>query len=140
MLKIFLMILFTALSISAQEKQICVDQSFVDDATKAFELVVEQRKTIETFLTERAKTDIERQSMNALLKSYDELIKVKDSISAEKDKIIAFYAKVVEMQMTIIEQLEKKLTKPKSFLDKVLKVLKEVALIVGGILIGRSGI
>lgn len=119
-------------------QKIEVDQSFVDDSTKAFILIAEQRKTIENFLAERARTEIERQSAQTLIKAYDELIKVKTEVGLEKDKIIQMYEKVINLQMAIIDSLEKKLLKPKSFFQKVLATLRDLTLIVVGLTVGRN--
>lgn len=115
-----------------------VDQTFVDDATKAFLLVPELKKSLESCLTERKFSDAERDSVKVLIKGFDDLIKVKDQISAEKDKIIALYEKVIEFQSQIIDKLEKKLLKPKSFFQKFLQAVKETLLILGGIALGRG--
>lgn len=117
-----------------------VDQSFVNDAEKAFTEVVALRATVEAFKTERAKTDTERAAADTLIKSFDALIKVKDQISVEKDKIIALYERVIELQSKMLDTLEKRLLKPKSFFQKMLATLKDIALVVAGIALGRGGL
>lgn len=132
----FGMMLLVGLSVRAQTVE--VPQTFVDDATKAFDLVVEQKKVIENCLTERKLTDAERDSMRVLIKGFDELIKVKDQISDAKDRIIALYERVIVMYQGLVEKLEQKLLKPKSFFQKFLQAVKETLLLVGGIVIGRG--
>lgn len=131
-------LLFGILAGTNYGQKVEVDQSFIDDATKAFDLVVAQRKVIEDFQKERATSNAERASAQVLINAFDALIKVKDQISAEKDKIIALYAQVIDLQQKIILNLEKQLSKPKSAFQKFLKGLKEVLLIVTGVLIGRG--
>jgi hypothetical protein len=42
------------------------------------------------------------------------------------------------MQARIIDQLEKRLLKPKSFFQKVLAGLRDIVIMVGGIIVGRG--
>lgn len=130
-------VLGACFSAHGQEK-ICVEQTFIDSATKAFEMVVSQREVINKFLEERAKSDAEKQVAGTLIKSLDELLAIKDKTIAAYEKMMLIYENVIKMQFSIIEQLEKRLLKPKSFLDKFLKAVKDIVVFAAGVVIGRG--
>lgn len=124
--------------VTANAQKVEVDESFITDANKAFDLVIAQRKLIEDFQRERAKTDSERIAAQTLIDSFDALIKVKDQISSEKDKIIALYEKVIQLQTQLIDKLQAQLLKPKSPFEKFLKGIKETLILVAGVALGRG--
>ena len=115
-----------------------VDQSFIDDATRAFNLVVEQRDAIEKLKSERKLSEVERQSADLLIKGLNDLLLLKDKTIEQYQKMIEIQGKIIEFQSKIIEKLQQMINKPKSMFDKVLKILKEVSLIFGGIILGRG--
>jgi hypothetical protein len=117
---------------------VIVDQSFVDSANQAFELIVELRDVVENFKIERAKNKAEREASDALILGLNQLVNVKDRVIATQNDIIVLYEKVIRLQGEIIEKLTTQLNKKPSFLDKALRVLKEVALLAGGIVLGRG--
>lgn len=138
MIKIFLILILLAFTVGVKAQKVEVTQEFINDATRAFDLVVEQRKAIDEFLKERAKTDAERVNAQILIKGFDELIAIKDKSISALEKLNVIYEKVIQMQFDIIEKLEKRLMKPRSFFQKFLQGLKEVALIVVGVAVGRG--
>lgn len=118
--------------------QVTVSQQFLDDANKAFALVIEQRDALAKFTAERKATDAERAAADALIKGMNELLAVKDRTISQYELLSQFQQKVIQFQFEVIEKLEKQLKKPKSLFDKILRTLERVALIVGGIAIGRG--
>lgn len=140
MKKLILLMVFLILGSCnfAHAQTVNVSQSFVDDCTKAFNLVIEQRDALEKFKIERAKNDVERASADALIKGLNEFVALKDRTISQYELLVQMQQKIISFQQGIITKLQEMLKKPKSFLDKVLKVLKEVALLAGGVLLGRG--
>jgi hypothetical protein len=63
---------------------------------------------------------------------------LRDKIDAANEKRIAILTQAIDLQQQLMDRLEKRLLKPKSAFSKVLKVLKEIALVAAGIAIGRG--
>lgn len=124
---------FTAIA-----QKVEVSQSFLDDCAKSFALVIEQRDALAKFTAERKATETERAAADALIKGMNELLAVKDRTISQYELLSQFQQKVIQFQFEVIEKLEKQLKKPKSLFDKILRTLERVALIVGGIVIGRG--
>lgn len=133
-----ILIIAAALSIPAQEKTVVVTQSFLDDATRAFNLVVEQRDALAKYAAERLTADAERRNAQMLIQALDELIAIKDKTLSAKDDLIKIHSQAIEIQSKIIEKLEKQLNRPQSSFAKFTKVLKEVLILTSGIFIGRG--
>ena len=138
-MKLILILTFVfAFSVFANAQKIEVDQSFLDDCNKAFQLVIEQRDALEKFKIERAKNEIERQSAQSLIDGLNSLITIKDRTIATYADIVKFQQKIIEFQNEIITRLQQAINKPKSGFSKFLRILKEVSILVSGILIGRG--
>jgi hypothetical protein len=82
-----------------------VKQDFIDDANKAFELVVEYRAAVEQFKNERAKTDAERQAAQILINGYDELLRIKDLTIDAQAKLQLMYENFIKVQNQFIDKL-----------------------------------
>lgn len=134
----FICLLFGGTAMQAYCQTVQVSQEFVDRATQAFNLVVEQRKALEEFQKERVLNQAERAATNAAIAGLNEVITLKDKTIASFEKLITVYENIIRIQNSIIEQLEKRLLKPRTFFQKFLQGLKETLLIVGGIVIGRG--
>lgn len=120
------------------EKTVEVTESFVQDANRAFDLIVAQREALAKYAAERTLTIAERDAANGLVKSMDELILIKDRQVAAQEKLNQIYAQMIEIQGKIITQLENRLNRPKGFYQKFLDNLKVVIEIAVGIAIGRG--
>lgn len=139
MKKLLLLVVFLVVgACNFAHAQVTVSQQFVDDATRAFNLVIEQRDALEKFKLERAKTDIERASADALIKGMNEFVALKDRQIGQYELLVKMQQSIIAFQAEIIERLEKMLKKPKSLFDKILRTLERVVLVVGGIVIGRG--
>lgn len=138
--KLFLMILFALfvpLAVNGQDS-VTVSRQFFEDATRAFDLVVQQREALAKYAEERAASLAERQKAEMLIKALDELIEIKNRTLVAKDDLIRVYQAIIDTQAKIIDKLEKYINKPKGFWQKLAQTLKEIAILAGGILIGRG--
>ncbi len=136
--------LIMVLSISAfaqcETGSVCISQETINKAALVADKLRVANEVIEKFQIERGASLAEREASQVLIKGLNELILTKDKIIIEYERINALYSKVIEFQNQIIENLEKRLNKPRTTWQKFLKVLKEVALVIAGIAIGRAGI
>lgn len=131
--------LFGAIATHGQdEPKVCISQEAANKCVSAAAELIEARKVIENFMKERAASIAEREAAAVLIKGFNDLIAVKDRIDAYKDQAFEFAQKVIAMQQGIIEQLEKRLNKPRSGFSKFMDALKAVAYIVVGISLGRG--
>lgn len=138
---LFAFFFFTATAYGqCPEGSVCVSQTTVNKCSEVADKLRIAEEAIQKFKEERGVTDVERKAATALIDSFQALLRTKDSIITEYEKINALYVKVIEFQNQIILNLEKQLNKPKSGWQKFLKALKEIALVIGGIAIGRAGI
>lgn len=141
MKRLFLVSIFVVLSscqFAYSQDKVEVSQSFLDDCTKAFKLVVEQRDALEKFKIERAKTDQERASADALIKGLNEFILLKDRTIGQYELLIKFQNQIIDFQKAIIDNLQKQLLKPKSLFQKIIGIMEKVVVLLAGIAIGRG--
>lgn len=143
-MKIILITIFLFLATTAYgqcpEGSQCVSQTTINKCAEVADKLRIAEEAIQKFKEERGVTDVERKAATALIDSFQTLLRTKDSIILEYEKINALYVKVIDFQNQIIVNLEKQLMKPKSAFQRFMKVLKEIALVIGGIAIGRAGI
>lgn len=92
---------------SDRDKPVVTTQGFIDDATKAFDLVREYRDALAKAESADKLSIVERQSAQALLKGFNELLAIKDKTIATIEQLSAIYEKVLALQNTIIERLQK---------------------------------
>lgn len=144
------LILFSILFLSAPVYSQCVEragdpcipvnQSFIDDSTKAFTLLAAKSDTIEKLLTERNASGASLDALKLVNAALHEVLALKDKKDEINAKMLILYEKVIAMQDALIDKMEKRLNKGKGFWDKVLNVIKQVAYIAAGIALGRAGI
>jgi hypothetical protein len=118
--------------------KVVVDQEFVDDANKVFTEIVGLRDALQKFLVERARTEQERASADALIKGLNELLDIRKQIVLAMADLNAIYAKIIEFQNTIIDRMISRALKPKGFFQKFLDGLKEIAKALLYIAIGKA--
>jgi hypothetical protein len=125
------------------EPQVLVSQSFLNDATKAFALVVELRDALEKERTASGATAVVKAALQAQIDALNGLIVIKDrkevvyqSLLDLRDQAFAVYEKVIKIQADMIERMSAQLNKGKSAWDKIVGVLKTVVSILAGAAIG----
>ena len=118
--------------------KVCISQEAANKCVTAAAELIEARKVIADFLRERASSVAEREAAGVLIKGLNDLIAVKDRIDAYKDQAFAMYERVIKMQQGIIEDLEKRLSKPKSAWSRFVDILKTAATLLAGISLGRG--
>lgn len=121
-----------------RSRPVTVDQGFVDDATKAFELVAAQKETIQKFINERGRTEAERQAGEALIKGLNDFLALKDRMISQYELLVNRLQTIVDFQFKIIEKLKEMMNKPKGFWQKLFDGVKEILKAATYIMIGRG--
>lgn len=125
---------------TAEDPCLSIHQSTINKAAEVADKLRAANIAIEKFQAERSAALLERDAAKALNDAKDALLATKDLLLVNWEQVAKLYQNVVTVQNQIIENLEKRLNKPRSGLQKLLKVLKETALIAAGLLLGRAGI
>lgn len=142
--KVVLMLaMFLVLAVSAQAQDCpsgfqCVPQAQFNTILNRLEQLVEAKDTINKMLAERGASDAAINSALKVIEGWKELDAINNTIILKQKDVIALYERVMQMQMTIIENLEKRLLKPKSGFSRFLDVIKTVGYILSGIALGRG--
>jgi hypothetical protein len=121
-----------------QNDSVCVPQATINQAAQAVDELKAARDVIARFQVERSASEAERGAATALIKGLNDLLATKDKIISEYERINELYKKVIDFQQVIIERLEGQLNKPKSGWQKFLTTLKEIALVLSGVILGRG--
>ena len=116
----------------------CVSNETITKAAQVADELRSSRDVIAKFQIERSATEAERAAAQVLIKGLNDLLATKDKIIGEYERINELYKKAIDFQQIIIERYEKMLNKPKSGFQKFLTTLKEIALVLAGITLGRG--
>ena len=120
-------------------------QGFVDDAAKAFALVVELRDALQKQLEAGGASEVTKAALRMQITELNALIAIKDRKEAAyqslldlRDQAFAIYEKVIKMQADMMDKMWKRLNKGQSAFDKFLNGVKQVVTLVTGIIIGKK--
>lgn len=117
---------------------VVVSQSFVDSATKAFDLVVAQRDQINQLLNERSMNAAERAAWVNVKASLDAVIAVHANIEDAYKDLDVVKDKIIKIQSDLIDKLNTQLMKKKSFFDRLVDILKEATILLAGVTLGHG--
>lgn len=134
---LFVLAFSLAVSAQCQSGSVCVPQTTIDQATAAAIELKSARAVIASFQLERTATDAERSSAGRLVDKLNAVIATQDKLQTEYVAVIELYKQVVQMQTDLITKLTAQINKPRSTFQKFIDTLKEIAILVGGIAIGR---
>lgn len=126
---------------------VTVTQGFVDDAAKAFELVVVLRDQLQKEQMLNGASAVTKAALQAQIDALNGLIIIKDrkeaiyqSLLDLRDQAFAVYERVIKIQAEMIDRQTKQMNKGKSGWDKFLSVLKTVAVLLSGYALGHGSI
>ncbi len=117
---------------------VTVTQGYVDRATQAFNEVVALRDAVAKCGEQAKLSAAERQAVTLTLATLNDAIKVRDQLNSAQDRLILMYDKIIKLQDDLINKLVNQLNKPRSFFQKFLDQLKNIALIAVGVTLGRG--
>lgn len=134
-------------TVSPTPQKVLVEQSFVDDAAKAFALVVSLRDALQkeqmsngASAVTKAALQAQIDALNSLIVIQDRKAAIYDSLLVLRDKAFEVYDKIIKIQADIIDRLSTQLGKGKSGWQKFTAGLAKIAVLLAGVLIGRGAI
>lgn len=117
---------------------VCFEQKTANEIFDKLNQLVAAKDLIIKLQTERGTADTALANALKVVEGWKELDAVNGQIIAKKDQIITLYERVMQVQMQIIENLEKRLSRPKSPLDKIAGIIKDLGYVLAGIALGRA--
>jgi len=118
--------------------KVCIDQETANKLYSVATQLVEAKDVIAKMLAERGASDAAIASALKTIEGWKSLDAINNTIIAKQKDVIALYEQVMKVQMQIIENLEKRLNKPRSAFGKFLDALKTVGFILAGVTLGRG--
>jgi hypothetical protein len=145
---IFILAVFACCAISAAAQPpapapcpagfVCLPQASANDIFDKLNQLVAAKDLIIKLQTQAGTADTALANALKVIEGHIELHAVNDQIILKKDQIILLYERVMALQMQIIENLEKRLTRGKTTLEKIAGVLKTIGYILAGAALGRG--
>lgn len=118
--------------------KVCIEQETANKLYSVATQLVEAKDVIAKMLAERGASDAAIASALKTIEGWKSLDAINNTIIAKQKDVIALYEQVMKLQMQIIENLEKRLAKPRSAFGKFLDALKTVGFILAGVTLGRG--
>jgi hypothetical protein len=72
------------------------------------------------------------------IEGWKNLDEINNTIIGKQKDVIALYEKTITMYAGLVDQLEKRINKPKSGWSKFLDILKHATILLAGITLGRG--
>jgi threonine dehydratase len=119
-------------------QKVVVTQGYIDDATKAFDLVVAQRDAIDALIKTKNLQGEERKAWELVRNALNDVISVKDKIISSYEQLVATQQKVIAMYSGLVEKMQLEIGKKKGFWDKVLDTVKVIGYILTGVALGHG--
>jgi hypothetical protein len=128
-----------------RNKPVTVSQGFVDDATKAFALVVELRDALQKEQMASGASAVTKAALQAQIDALNGLIAIKErketvyeQLLTLRDQAFAMYDKIIKIQTEMIDRLTAQLNKPQSAWQKFVRVVEKIVVFAAGAAIGRG--
>jgi hypothetical protein len=122
-----------------------VTQGFVDDATKAFALVVELRDALQKEQMASGASAVTKAALQAQIDALNGLIAIKDrkdaayeSLLTLRDKAFEMYDRIIKIQADMLDRLTAQLNKPQSAWKKFVRMVEKIVVFAAGAAIGRG--
>lgn len=118
--------------------KVCLDQATANRLYSVAAQLVEAKDVIEKMLKERGASDAAIASALKTIEGWQNLDAINNSIIAKQRDVIALYERTIQLYAGLVETLEKRLSKPKSAWKRFVDVLKNAAILLAGISLGRG--
>lgn len=118
--------------------QVCVSQDTANRLFAVASQLVEAKDVIAKMLAERGSSDAAIASAMKTIEGWQSLDAINNTIIAKQKDVIGLYEKTLVMYAGLVEQMEKRLSKPQSAWSKFLSTLKTVITLAAGIALGRG--
>jgi hypothetical protein len=138
--------LFATLPVSAQSQppatcpagQVCVSQETANRLFNVASQLVEAKDVIAKMLAEREASDAAIASALKTIEGWQNLDAINNTIIAKQKDVIVLYERTITLYAGLVDGLEKRLSKPKSAWSRFVDILKNAAILLAGIQLGRG--
>lgn len=137
-LTVCLMLAYNTAAQDCPSGQVCVPQTRFNEMIGRLNELVEARTTIAALLKERGASDATIASAVKTIEGWKNLDEINNTIILKQRDVIALYEKTIQMYAGLVEQMEKRLNKPKSAWSRFVSILKNAAILLAGIQLGRG--
>lgn len=129
-----------ALSQSAQcpSGQVCISQETANRLFNSVEQLIQAKDAINKMLVERGASDAALASALKTIEGWQSLDAVNNTIQIKQREVIALYEQTIKMYQTLVDNLEKRLNKPRTAWSRFVDILKNAAILLSGITLGRG--
>jgi hypothetical protein len=133
---------FPASDVRAQDVcpsgQVCIPQETANRLFDVASQLVEAKDVIAKMLAERGASDAAIASAMKTIEGWKNLDEINNTIIAKQRDVIALYERTIQLYAGLVDSLEKRLSKPKSAWSRLVDVLKNAAILLAGISLGRG--
>jgi len=139
---LFAMILAGVINAAAQDicptGKVCIDQSTANRLFDVANQLVEAKDVIAKMLAERGASDAAIASAMKTIEGWQSLDAINNTIIAKQKDVIALYERTITLYAGLVDGLEKRLSKPKSAWSRFVDILKNAAILLAGVSLGRG--
>ena len=139
---LFAMILTGVINAAAQDicptGKVCIDQSTANRLFDVANQLVEAKDVIAKMLAERGASDAAIASAMKTIEGWQSLDAINNTIIAKQKDVIALYERTITLYAGLVDGLEKRLSKPKSAWSRFVDILKNAAILLAGVSLGRG--
>lgn len=118
--------------------QVCVPQTRFNEMIDRLNELVEARTTIAALLKERGASDATIASAVKTIEGWKNLDEINNIIILKQKDVIGLYETTLKMYAGLVEQMQKRLDKPRSAWSRFVSILKNAAILLAGIQLGRG--
>lgn len=119
---------------------VCITQTQSNRIAKDLDELKAARDLIVKLKAVDAATDVERMAWKNYQGFTEAAIAVLQKGIADREAVIALQQKALELYATLVDRLTAEINKPKTAWQKFITTLRDIALLAGGIAIGRAGL
>ncbi len=117
---------------------VCVPQETANRLYNIAEQLVAAKDVIIKMQSERGASDAALASALKTIEGWQSLDSINNTIIAKQKDVIALYEQTIKLYASLVENLEKRLSKPKSAWSRFVDVLKNAAILLAGVSLGRG--
>lgn len=118
--------------------KVCLEQETANKLYNVATQLVEAKDVINKMLAERGASDAAIASAMKTIEGWKNLDAINNTIIAKQRDVIALYERTIQLYAGLVDGLEKRLNKPKSSWSRFVDILKNAAILLAGVSLGRG--
>lgn len=119
---------------------VCLPQATANRLLATVEQLIAAKDALAKLSAERAASDAVIASATRVIEDYKQLDIINGMMIVKYKMVVDLYEKTLTVYADLVDKMQKKIDAPKSAWQKFVGVLKTIATVAAGILIGRAGI